>query len=256
LKVLPSGNHILGASKNGQVILIYIQQWDPLAIKIEQLASINTNIHSFDVSFLEPYNKWLVGTSNGKVIVYNRKDFNAYQQELFNEENPPRYNFMDSFNTLDYVDNSFTESKRTNTLDHYYSVSKRNLVLNEVDEANRCTGIFSNADLTLHISFIAKASYLFIRNFELHQVVKRIALQSLPLQLGITPNSSFFFVLQQDNVLKMIDFVNTENTSEILTIHSEAQVIKICPNGRYVLTGGSNGDICIWQVKRREIIKE
>ena len=76
---MPSGNHILGASRNGQIVLIYVEQWDPLAIKVEQIASINTSINSFDVSYLEPYNKWLVGTANGKVIVYNRKDFNAYQ---------------------------------------------------------------------------------------------------------------------------------------------------------------------------------
>jgi hypothetical protein len=79
IKLLPSGNHLLGASRNGQIVLIYIQQWDPLAIKVEQLASINTTINTFDVSYLEPYNKWMVGTANGKVIVYNRKDFNAYQ---------------------------------------------------------------------------------------------------------------------------------------------------------------------------------
>lgn len=133
------------------------------------------------MSFLEPYNKWLVGTANGKVIVYNRKDFNAFQQELFDEANPPKFNFMDAFNALDYVDNTFTESKRCNTLDHYYSVAKRNNVSNQVEDANRCQGLFSNADLTLHISFIAKAGYLFIRNFELHQVVRRIGLQSLPL---------------------------------------------------------------------------
>jgi hypothetical protein len=42
LKILPSGNHILGASKNGQIILIYVQQWEPLALKVEQLASMNT----------------------------------------------------------------------------------------------------------------------------------------------------------------------------------------------------------------------
>jgi hypothetical protein len=42
LKILPSGNHILGASKHGQIILIYVQQWEPLALKVEQLASMNT----------------------------------------------------------------------------------------------------------------------------------------------------------------------------------------------------------------------
>jgi len=77
IKILPSGNHILAATKNGSVVLIFVQSWDPLAIKIESLVSIQTSIHSFEFSHLEPYNKWLVGTSNGKVIVYNRKDFNS-----------------------------------------------------------------------------------------------------------------------------------------------------------------------------------
>jgi hypothetical protein len=200
---------------------------------------MNTTIHSFDVSYLEPYNKWLVGTANGKVLVYNRKDFNAYQQEIFEEANPPRFNYMDSFNVLDYVDNSFTESKRCNTLDHYYSMAKRNIVRNEVDKDNLCQGMFSNSDLTLHISFIAKVPYLFVRNFELHQVVRRIPLTSLPLSMSLTPNSPFFIVVQADGVLKMIDSVNIENTSEIRTTHEEVKVMKICPNGRYVLTGGS-----------------
>lgn len=58
--------------------MIAVQQWDPLALRIHQLASINTTVYSFDVSVLEPYNKWLVGTANGKVVVYNRKDFNSF----------------------------------------------------------------------------------------------------------------------------------------------------------------------------------
>ena len=88
---------------------------------------------------------------------------------------------MDSFNVLDYVDNNFTESKRCNTLDHYYSTSKRNLVYNEVQVENFCDGVFSNMDLAIYVGFIRKCNFLFIRNFELHQVVKRISLNSLPL---------------------------------------------------------------------------
>jgi len=41
-----------------------------------------------------------------------------------------------------------------------------------------------------------------------------------------------------DNVIKMIDFVNEANTSEVRTIHEEAKLMKICPNGRYIVTGG------------------
>jgi hypothetical protein len=32
MKILPSGNHILGATKNGQVFLIFIDSWNPLGI--------------------------------------------------------------------------------------------------------------------------------------------------------------------------------------------------------------------------------
>lgn len=75
---------------------------------------------------------------------------------------------MDSFNILDYVDNNFSESKRCNTLDHYYSISKRNMVFNEVSKDHECIGVFSNMDLSVYIGFIRKCNYLFVRNFELH----------------------------------------------------------------------------------------
>jgi hypothetical protein len=63
-------------------------------------------------------------------------------------------------------------------------------------------------------------------------------------------------VLQADNRLITIDQVNEENRSELLTTHEEAKAMKICPNGRYVLTGGSRGDIALWSVKKREVTPE
>lgn len=156
------------ATKNGQIFLIFVESWSPLAISIQNLVSLNTAVHSFDVSFLEPYNKWLVGTANGKVIVYNRQDCNSFKQELFEQSKPPNFIFMDSFNVQEYVDNCFTEAKRVNTLDHYYSLAKRNLVYNEVNEENQTQGIFLNNDLASHISYVRKSNNLFIRNFELH----------------------------------------------------------------------------------------
>lgn len=75
---------------------------------------------------------------------------------------------MDSFNALDYVNNNFTESKRTNTLDHYYSTAKREYEPNLVQDENNCSCLFANNDLTLSISFIKKCPVIFFRNFELH----------------------------------------------------------------------------------------
>lgn len=123
-----------------------------------------------------------------------------------------------------------------------------------------CESLFSNADLTLHISYIAKAPHLFIRNFELHQCVKRVELASIPISLGMLPNNAgntcWLVVLQANNVVKMIDMVNTENTSEIATTHEEVKIMKVCYNGKYILTGGSRGDVCLWQIKKREVSPE
>lgn len=168
LKILPSGNHMLVATRNGQVVLVYVQSWQPLAIRMVSLVSINTSINAFEFSYLEPYNKWLVATKNGKVMVYNRKDFNALNQEIFTEDKPPVFNYMDSFNALDFIENNYTQAKRCNTLDHYYSLAKKNLVNNEVDPSHECEALFSKTDMNLHLSFIRRSNQLFIRNFELH----------------------------------------------------------------------------------------
>lgn len=85
---MPTGNHILCSTTLGIVVIIFVERWDPLAIWIDSLASVNAAINNFELSFIEPYNKFLVGTKNGKVLVYNKKNFNAFSQEAFGEETP------------------------------------------------------------------------------------------------------------------------------------------------------------------------
>ena len=251
IRILPSGQHILCATKNGQVFLIYVESWQPLAITLQNLASLNTAINGFDVSFLEPYNKWLVATCNGKVVVYNRQDCNSFKQELFDRAKMPTFIYMDSFNAQEYVDNCFTETKKVNTLDHFYSLSKRNLVYNEVSYENETEAVFLNNDLASHICYVRKSNDLFIRNFELHQVVKRIQLPAACLSMQIAPGSNpYVFLILDDNSLRMIDFVNEANQSSMQTIHDHVKTVKVCPNGRYVMTAGDKGDVVIYAVRR------
>lgn len=80
----------------------------------------------------------------------------------------PKFVFMDSFNVLDFVDNSFVQTTKSNTLDHYYSISKKNLVHNESVQEHECEAMFMPRDLTTYLCFIRKCNYLFVRNFELH----------------------------------------------------------------------------------------
>ncbi len=63
-------------------------------------------------------------------------------------------------------------------------------------------------------------------------------------------NTPFFFVTCEDNTISMVDFVNEENRSKVELILDEVRSMKVCPNGRYVLTGGDKGDIVVWKVRR------
>lgn len=122
MTLMPTGNHILCTTALGIVVIIFIERWDPLAIRIDSLASVNAPVNCFEVSFIEPYNKFLVGTRTGKVLVYNKRNFNAFSQEPFGEETP-QFSFMDSLNLVDFVANDFSEiDSKTLTLDHYYQV--------------------------------------------------------------------------------------------------------------------------------------
>ena len=40
IKILPSGNQLFAATKNGQIVLIFVSNWSPLSIKIESVVSI------------------------------------------------------------------------------------------------------------------------------------------------------------------------------------------------------------------------
>ena len=163
----------------------------------------------------------------------------------------PTFIYMDSFNAQEYVDNCFTETKKVNTLDHFYSLAKRNLVYNEVKYEHETEAAFLNNDLASYVCYVRMSNNLFIRNFELHQVVKRIQLPALCLQMQIAPGSSpYAFLILDDNSVRMIDFVNEANQSSIKTIHDHVKSLKVCPNGRYVLSAGDKGDVVIYSVRR------
>jgi len=59
-------------------------------------------------------------------------------------------------------------------------------------------------------------------------------------------------ILESNNIL-MVDFVNESNTTQIKTMHESVKSLKVCPNGRYLLTAGARGDIAIWSVTRIKI---
>ena len=64
-------------------------------------------------------------------------------------------------------------------------------------------------------------------------------------------NSPFICVALKDNSVKLIDFMNEANQAWIETMHEELTTMKVCPNGRYVLTAGNRGDVSLWKVHKQ-----
>ena len=45
--------------------------------------------------------------------------------------------------------------------------------------------------------------------------------------------------------------MNEDNQAEIMTMHQKLTTMKVCPNGRYVLTGGNRGDCMLWKIDKK-----
>ena len=62
--------------------------------------------------------------------------------------------------------------------------------------------------------------------------------------MQMAPGSApYVFLIFETNELIMMDFVNESNFTKVKTLHDTVKSLKVCPNGRYLLTGGPRGDI-------------
>lgn len=61
----------------------------------------------------------------------------------------------------------------------------------------------------------------------------------------------YVHLILESNEVWMVDFVNESNTTSVMTMHQGVKTLKVCPNGRYLLTAGSRGDIAVWNVIRQ-----
>jgi WD40 repeat protein len=98
-------NTILAGNMNGEVYMIYVQSWENMRVEVRLLVqNAGFAINHLAVSEVEPWDTWLLGTKNRKVMVWNRKDlnFNAkkdieYYKRLFTKINELEYYLIDNY---------------------------------------------------------------------------------------------------------------------------------------------------------------
>lgn len=157
LKVLPDGCHLYAATKNGQVVLITVEGWFPLSIRMESLLQLKEQIHSFEYSVLEPFNKWLATTTSGRIHVFVAKEANPFHQQAIPIEKNPEFAQVDQFDLCSHVNGKPEVKGKISTLDKYYAAAKnkeKKVEFAETKTTNACEAVFAINDPTVHISFI------------------------------------------------------------------------------------------------------
>ena len=242
IKFLPSGDRIMCCTTAGFVDMIIVERWDPLQIKIVTISDTRLNCSGIENSILEPYNKWLVVSKIGKIAVYSKKFNTAATNET---KDVPKFINMDIFNISEFVENNFKEVKIENSLSNYYNPPKV-LNVNAPCVDNDCHALFSQVESGIYACFIKKSANIFIRNYELHQVWKRIDIQSVPRDFAFFTGGTTFAVALDNGHVRLQDYIREEYAQDFDTGCRDINQLQLILNKEIAVA--STGEIILYRL--------
>lgn len=205
LVFFPNGTHILAASKAGILDLITIEKYETLSIKIATILNVRTSIASAKISSIEPYGKLLICTHAGKTNVMNRRKLTSSNYEAFTAGETPKYTLMDAFNLAEYEAAGFQEkSSADKNLTAYYGGQRKS------KEGKEVLGDFSHTQSDTIICIEARNTNLYIRNYVLHQVIRKITLESPALTLDVCTSKMRVVVAMQNGKIRVQEYEGKE----------------------------------------------
>ena len=83
-----------------------------------------------------------------------------------------------------YVENNYSEIRAEANVDLYYMMKKNTAKL-AGPICSELEARFSQCDLSTYVSFVETSKSLFIRNFELHQTVRKMEFSGQPRELAV-----------------------------------------------------------------------
>jgi len=205
LAFFPNGTHILASSKAGMLDLISIEKYEPLSIKIMTILNTRNSISSTKISSIEPYAKLMLCSNNGKMSVLNRKKLTSQNYEAFDNDDMPKYILMDAFNLAEYESNGFKEKLTGDkSLNAYYQASAPGKVVPK-SEPKEVLGDFSYIEPGIVICCEKKGTNIYVRNYVLHQIIKRIPIESPILTFDLSTSKNRVVISTENGKIKVID---------------------------------------------------
>ena len=246
----PNGTHILTASKAGLLDLISIEKFEPLSIKMSTVLNSRASLSTLRISSIEPYAKIMLCTLNGKMSVVNRRKLTSANYEAFTLEEVPKFVLMDTFNLADYENNGFSETKTADkSLNAYYGAPSGAPAGNKALATGReVMGDFAYTETGVVICAQKRSMHVFIRNYVMHQVIKRVSFDSPLLTLDVNCSRPHILVATENNRLKVVDYAD-ESGNESLELACDSyhafQSAVFCAHGMVAAIAGPELIICL-----------
>ncbi len=240
----PNGTHILTASKAGLLDLITIEKFEPLSIKVSTVLNSRTSLSSIRISSIEPYSKVMLCTSAGKMSVVNRRKLTSANYEAFALDETPKFVLMDTFNLSEYENNGFSETKTADkSLNTYYAASNpaARATAGADKLAREVMGDFAYTETGVVICAQKRSMNVFVRNYVMHQVLRRVAFDSPLLTLDVNTSRPHILVGTENNRLKVVDYAD-ESGQESIDLACDSyhafQGAVFCAHGMVVALAG------------------
>ena len=234
----PNGTHLLTATKGGVLDLIAFEKFEPLSVKIYTVFNTQIPLASIKISMIEPYSKIALCSEKGKISVMTRKKLASINYENFAIDENPKYAFLDTFNLTSYEESGFKE-KSGRTLDDYYSQEDKP-ILNL--DPRKVLGDFSHTESGIILCIEYGGTYLYIRNYTLHQVLRKLTFASPVYILNVSMIKPRVLVGMENCKIKIQDFCDSTEKEQVecqMECCDEFQGTTFCSHNMIATIAGS-----------------
>ena len=154
---------------------------------------------------------------NGKMSVINRRKLTSVNYEAFGVDEVPKFTLMDAFNLTEYEANGFRETgTEDKSLNAYYNAKTApKTQLPRVEQQKEVFGNFSSVESGIVVCTQSKTNNIYVRNYVLHQVVKRITLDSPLLCFDLCSGKPQVLVALTNGKIKILDYTNENEATEL-----------------------------------------
>ncbi len=142
--------------------------------------------------------------------VLNRRKLTSVNYEAFAEGEVPKYVLMDTFNLAEYEANGFQERAPVDkSLNAYYAAtSAASTKVTSKPEPKEVLGDFSYTESGIVICCEKRGTNVYLRNFVLHQVVKRIPLEAPVLTLDVCVSKPRILLTLENGKIKVLEYLD------------------------------------------------